>query len=629
MASSTVAAVVGAIIPGASSGAAKPATTTCPGEFSPVTGQPGVCEVTYETATSYTFSVPSGVSSLTVLVVGAGGGGGGNGGYSAGGGGGGGQVILQNEAVTPGEKINVSVGQGGTGGSGTQSWSVAEKPTHLLGLGGTSGGSSHVSAAASSWTVNASGGTGGMAGFTYLGTSASEVTIVGALQIGAGGTSGTGNKGGTTILRSIANRSTPPGTTLFFYNGVAGGGAGSGGAGGTVTTTSTPTAKMTKTSVSGDGGPGTTITSGLFAGDSAIFGAGGAGGAGGRNGTSGCTDLNAGSVTPTAGGLKTPAVMTRSTPTTEGTAPKFGGGGGGGDCTLTTVTGFYGNGQDGATGVVVICFSVSGQSSRIQLSAGSTVSATDSGAGYVLVHPDGGVFAYKTAIFYGSLPGDGVSVDDITSIASTCDSGGYWLAGADGGVFAFGDAVFYGSLPNNGVTPVAPIVAIAPTPDCGGYWLVGRDGGVFAFGGAQFYGSLPHDGVRANNIVGITATTAGYEIVGSDGGVFAFGDGSFYGSLPSMRIAVNNVVGISEDVAGDGYFLVASDGGVFAFGTAWWWGSLGGVALTHPVVGLVGPPSVPCGPLGRPLVCSRPSGADTKTAYELVFATGDASSTFG
>lgn len=64
---------------------------------------------------------------------------------------------------------------------------------------------------------------------------------------------------------------------------------------------------------------------------------------------------------------------------------------------------------------------------------------------------------------------------------------GYWLLTSDGGVFAFGTAPYRGSLA--GIRLAAPIVDMAITPTGAGYWLLGRDGGVFTFGDAAFHGA--------------------------------------------------------------------------------------------------------------------------------------------
>ena len=76
-------------------------------------------EQSYTTPGTYTFTVPTGVTSLDIFVVG-GGGGGSVGQYSngsPGGSGGGGIVQVSGFTVTPGDTFNVSVGAGGTRGS--------------------------------------------------------------------------------------------------------------------------------------------------------------------------------------------------------------------------------------------------------------------------------------------------------------------------------------------------------------------------------------------------------------------------------------------------------------------------------------------------------------------------------
>jgi len=215
---------------------------------------------------------------------------------------------------------------------------------------------------------------------------------------------------------------------------------------------------------------------------------------------------------------------------------------------------------------------------------GSRFATTPDGGGWWIVHPDGGVFSYGTAAFYGSLPGVGVKVDDIVGIDGTPDGKGYWLVGADGGVFSFGDARFYGSMAGHPLNQ--PVVGIASTPDGRGYWLVASDGGVFSFGDAAFYGST--GAIHLNKpMVGIASTPdgTGYWLVASDGGVFAFGSARFYGSTGNMRLN-RPVVGMAATPDGTGYWLVASDGGIFTFGDAGFFGSLGDIPQTSPVVGM-------------------------------------------
>ena len=231
---------------------------------------------------------------------------------------------------------------------------------------------------------------------------------------------------------------------------------------------------------------------------------------------------------------------------------------------------------------------------------------TPDGHGYWLVGSDGGVFSFGDAQFYGSLPGIGVqptsvrftqsdqfnafvAYSAVVSIQPTSDGHGYWLVGPDGSIFAFGDAGFYGSLPSAlgtrvvpkmgeagnigsravmgaGHVATVPIIGFAATADGHGYTMVADDGSVYSFGDAQYFGSLPSVGVQVPpvkvtgftppsavhlalplaTVAGITRTPDGngYWIVSLDGGVFSFGDAQFYGSIPGVPTTIQSVVGI-------------------------------------------------------------------------------------
>jgi hypothetical protein len=115
------------------------------------------------------------------------------------------------------------------------------------------------------------------------------------------------------------------------------------------------------------------------------------------------------------------------------------------------------------------------------------MASTPDGKGYWIVDSDGGVFSFGDAAFAGSMGGTRLNAP-VIGVAATGDGGGYWLAASDGGVFAFGDATFGGSM---ATTPlVKPVIGIAPDPSGSGYWLAASDGGVFALGGASFLGSM-------------------------------------------------------------------------------------------------------------------------------------------
>ena len=200
--------------------------------------------------------------------------------------------------------------------------------------------------------------------------------------------------------------------------------------------------------------------------------------------------------------------------------------------------------------------------------------------GYWVVAPDGGIFAFGNAGYYGSMGGHPLN-QPIVGMAAKKDNSGYWMVARDGGIFAFGSAGFFGSM--GGQRLNQPIVGMAPTPSGNGYWLVASDGGIFAFGDARFFGSM--GGSPLNKpVVGMASSGAGngYWMVASDGGIFAFGDARFFGSTGSIRLN-SPVVGMTPERNGNGYWLVAGDGGIFAFNVPFH-GSLPGIGAPGPAV---------------------------------------------
>jgi len=88
----------------------------------------------------------------------------------------------------------------------------------------------------------------------------------------------------------------------------------------------------------------------------------------------------------------------------------------------------------------------------------------------------------------------GVANAPVVAALATQNGQGYWLVGADGGVFAFGSAKYFGSIPEligagKIKTLNRPICDIVSADD-NGYALVAEDGGVFAFGSFPYKGAL-------------------------------------------------------------------------------------------------------------------------------------------
>lgn len=245
---------------------------------------------------TYTFTVPDGVDSVSMIAIG-GGGGGGNGTTVQGGGGGGGGALAyaNNVSVTPGESLSIQVGDGGN----------YNFPNMVEGNGGNS-----FVKRGSTALVEAGGGERGGAAFTGNNDSGA-----GTVQ------TGTGNNGGNGGTRNTGA-----------------GGAGGGGAGG----------------YTGTGGRGNNAGGG-----SGSAGSGGAGGGGGASNASG-NGAQGGGVNPygagSSGGEGSDSSVGngggggsggQSGSSTSGGLGNLYGGGGGGSAN-------NGNGQSGGRGVVRI-----------------------------------------------------------------------------------------------------------------------------------------------------------------------------------------------------------------------------------------------------------------------------------
>ncbi len=205
----------------------------------------------YSVPGTYTWVVPSCVTSVTVRAWGAGGAGGGASATDRnGGGGGGGAYSIKTETVTPGETLRITVGTGGTGGTGTGGAGGFSQVEHLTGpvvfcravggAGGTKGGGV---------TSPGSGGSGGLI--------ASNVPV----NVGF-----SGGNGGSSI----------PDATSIDQGGGGGGGAGTGSNGGNG---GTPTSGVAGSPGGGSGGSGASTSTAMSGSGGAFPGGGGGGGA--------------------------------------------------------------------------------------------------------------------------------------------------------------------------------------------------------------------------------------------------------------------------------------------------------------------------------------------------------------
>jgi hypothetical protein len=209
-------------------------------------GVPSPTAVFYKTVGSATFTVPAGITSLTVTATGGGGGGGGPGVFGGGpayNGGGGGAIVTSTLSVTPGQNLGLFVGGGGFqsrvdaggGGGGGGSSNVDPGSAHQIIAGGGGGGGLDSSGGnggaplgeASRGPNGGGGGASGRGGFGefYFGWS------------GNGGNGGDGSGGGHAGYGGggsyvVGNGAGGPGGPGPNYGGGAGGGGGGYGGGG-------------------------------------------------------------------------------------------------------------------------------------------------------------------------------------------------------------------------------------------------------------------------------------------------------------------------------------------------------------------------------------------------------------
>ena len=219
------------------------------------------------------WTVPSGVSSISAVVVGAGGGGGGNRIYGGGGGAGGGLAWKNNISVTPGEVLTVKIGKMASGFLGGSD--------HSGNARGTNGGASEI-LRGSTILIKASGGNGGSGG----GSSVWNNPTGGAKVVGGGG--GSGGVGGR---HDSNNGGGGGGAGGYSGNGGQGSdaqpdtnnnanGSGGGGGGGALRRDVNPYANRTKNYGGGVGlyGQGSNGLQGINNGAGTLMGGGGSGG---------------------------------------------------------------------------------------------------------------------------------------------------------------------------------------------------------------------------------------------------------------------------------------------------------------------------------------------------------------
>jgi hypothetical protein len=268
----------------------------------------------FTTVGTTTWTAPTGVTSVEVLVVAGGGGGGTQ--HGGGGGGSGGLIYNPNYPVTPGSTYTITIGAGGTSGASSPTNGGNSVFDSLTAIGGGAGGNE---AAPQNGSLGGSGGGG--AGFATA-------------TSGGAGTAGQGNPGGRGAFRVDI------GTT--YGSGAGGGGAGQPGWDG---------AEGQDTFGAGGGGDGLYFghVYGTNYGESGWFAGGGGGGYWGSS-------FSGVGMGGRGGGGNGGAGSTTNLAATAGTANTGGGGGGGrGDGSLGAAARA---GAAGGSGIVLLKYSV-------------------------------------------------------------------------------------------------------------------------------------------------------------------------------------------------------------------------------------------------------------------------------
>jgi uncharacterized repeat protein (TIGR02543 family) len=338
----------------------------------------GDCVVKFSTAsTNISWTVPTGVTSVNLLVV-AGGGGGGS--RHAGGGGGGGVLYVTNYSVTPSNSVALRVGAGGSGAAGGANSG-----------GGREGDNSYFGGASGGTSIVATGGGVGGSGFTASGSGGSSGGS--NHQDSASGSATPGSAGG--IAR------TPVAPTSLVINGVTAtvnaygtrGGIGlgptcygsdgktgwcGGGGGGAGSDGSPPALVANPQYKAGNGGSG---ISNSITGTSTTYGGGGGGGSGGDfqrySSTTVCANNSPQAGTGGSGGGGNGGVCANTA--SPGTPNTGGGGGGGGLYYVTTTSYTNGPGGAGGSGIVVVSYTPAAGSQTITRTSTSPVSPVVAG----------------------------------------------------------------------------------------------------------------------------------------------------------------------------------------------------------------------------------------------------------
>ena len=236
------------------------------------------CVVSFTTAGTTTWTVPTGVGSVRTLVVGAGGGAGSGGeNWMYGRGGGGGAVVdTAATTVTAGATLNIIVGAGGSAGVGRNYY--AGGPFVVATVGGTGGSSQFGTLSPVSGGYSSPPGTsaGGASGSGYAGSGATQVAQSNS-SFSSGGGGGAGGAGGQESggNYSFGYRDKPGKGGIGIFSDITGSSIGHGGGGSGYA--ASISGDVSGTATSGGNSGTSAVNSGGSYGGGGLLGSGGSG----------------------------------------------------------------------------------------------------------------------------------------------------------------------------------------------------------------------------------------------------------------------------------------------------------------------------------------------------------------
>jgi hypothetical protein len=188
------------------------------------------------------------------------------------------------------------------------------------------------------------------------------------------------------------------------------------------------------------------------------------------------------------------------------------------------------------------------------------IAAAPGNAGYYTLDRRGGVLAFGTAVWHGSLRSRR-SIYRPVDIATRRQGDGYWILANNGGVFAQGGAPWFGSLSH--LSGMIVPRKLRATPSGRGYWIMTANARISPFGDAVKAGSpLDHGRLDAVDFWP-TPSGRGYWVVMRNGQVMTFGDARHFGDLRGRRFRPVAILGSPD---GRGYLIVTRGGSVAPFG---------------------------------------------------------------